>query len=107
MTWFQRFPDRLEHEKQIVGALLAEGWVRRVDWSSNVEAGTVTAEVDFEAGGQLREAKLVYPFVFPYCPLQVIPRLEGVRWSGHQWPSGELCLEMRADNWHLLIAVEN
>ena len=100
MNWFQRFPNRLEHEKQVVGALLADGWVKRAEWSVDTAVGTVTAEVDFEAGGRLREAKLVYPFVYPYCPLQVIPRTEGERWSGHQWPSGELCLEMRADNWH-------
>ena len=100
MNWFQRFPDRLEHEKQALGELLAEGWVKRAEWSVDTAVGTVTAEVDFEAGGRLREAKLVYPFVYPYCPLQVIPRVEGERWSGHQWPSGELCLEMRADNWH-------
>jgi len=28
LNWFQRFPNRLEHEKQVVGALLAEGWVK-------------------------------------------------------------------------------
>lgn len=100
MNWFQRFPDRLEHEKQVVGALLTEGWVKRVEWFEDTAVGIVTAEVDFDAGGRLREAKLVYPFVYPYCPLQVMPRAEGERWSGHQWSSGELCLEMRADNWH-------
>lgn len=100
MSWFQRFPDRLEHEKQVVGALLSEGWVTRVDWNVDAVAGVVTAEVDFEAGAVKREAKLVYPFVYPFCPLQVMPRTEGERWSTHQWPSGELCLEMRADNWH-------
>lgn len=79
---------------------MAEDWVKRVDWHCDEAAGTVTADVDFVAGGQLREAKLVYPFVYPFCPLQVMPRLGGERWSAHQWPSGELCLEMRADNWH-------
>ncbi len=100
MNWFQRFADRLELEKQVIGALIVEGWVKRVDWFVNDAAGTVTANVDFEAGGQLREAKIIYPFVYPFCPLQVMPRLESERWSAHQWPSGELCLEMRADNWH-------
>lgn len=97
--WFQRFPERLEAEKQAVAALVAEGWVHRAEWYVDEANGTVTADVDFEAGGQLREAKLVFPFVYPYCPLQVIPRDDGVRWSGHQWPNGELCLEFRADNW--------
>ncbi len=98
--WFQRFADRLEHEKQVMASLIAEGWVKRADWDENLQTGTVRADVDFEAGGQLREAKLIFPFVYPYCPLQVMPREEGARWSGHQWPSGELCLEIRADNWH-------
>lgn len=100
MSWFQRFADRLELEKQAIGALIAEGWVKHVDWHSDEAAGIVTADLDFVAGGQLREAKLVYPFIYPFCPLQVMPRLDGERWSAHQWPSGELCLEMRADNWH-------
>lgn len=97
--WFQRFPDRLEAEKQAVAALAAEGWVHRAEWHVDEANGTVTVDVDFEAGGQLREAKLIYPFVYPFCPLQVMPRADGVRWSDHQWPNGELCLEFRADNW--------
>lgn len=97
--WFQRFADRLETEKQAVAALIAEGWVHRAKWHVDEALGTVTADVDFEAGGQLREAKLVYPFVYPFCPLQLMPRADGTRWSGHQWPNGELCLEYRADNW--------
>jgi ubiquitin-protein ligase len=96
--WFKRFADRLEAEKQSVAAVL-EGWVHRVEWHVDEADGTVTADVDFEGGGQLREAKLVFPFVYPFCPLQVMPRSEGVRWSAHQWPNGELCLEFRADNW--------
>lgn len=98
--WFQRLEDRLEREKRAVDSLIAEGWVKRADWHVDERAGTVRADVDFEAGGRLREAELVYPFVYPFCPLQVMPRQEGERWSGHQWPSGELCLEIRADNWH-------
>lgn len=100
MNWFQRFPDRLVHEQEALGNLLSQGWVKRVVWAVDESAGTVSAEVDFEAGGKLREVRLVYPFVYPFCPMQVLPRAEGERWSIHQWPSGELCLEMRADNWH-------
>lgn len=97
--WFRRFPDRLEAEKKAVATLIAEGWVSRAEWHVDETAGTVTADVDFTAGGQLREASLVFPFVYPFCPLQVMPRVAGVRWSQHQWPNGELCLELRADNW--------
>lgn len=100
MSWFKRYADRLALEKQVVGALIAEGWVKQVNWHIDEVAGTVTADVDFVAGDQLREAKVVYPFVYPFCPLQVMPRRDGERWSNHQWPKGELCLEMRADNWH-------
>jgi len=98
--WFQRFADRLEREKEVVASLIAEGWVKRADWDIDQRTGTVRADVDLEAGGQLREAKLVFPFVYPFCPPQVMPREDGARWSSHQWPSGELCLEIRADNWH-------
>ena len=100
MMWFHRFDDRFLLEKREVDLLVAEGLVKCVTWHVNELEGTVRADLDFEAGGRLREAMLVYPFVFPYAPLQVRPRHEGECWSGHQWPTGELCLEIRADNWH-------
>ncbi|AOX99257.1 ThiF family adenylyltransferase [Jeongeupia sp. USM3] len=100
MMWFQRFDDRLALEKQTVAELMAEGWVKRVDWHVDAREGIIRADIDFEAGDQLREAQLIYPFVYPFVPLRVCPRTSGERWSGHQWPSGELCLEIRADNWH-------
>lgn len=98
--WFQRFDARLVQEKQAVDMLLAEGWIKRVDWQVDAREGIVRADVDFVAGGQLREAQLIYPFVYPFVPLRICPRQAEERWSGHQWPSGELCLEIRADNWH-------
>lgn len=98
--WFQRFDARLVQEKQAVETLMAEGWIKRVDWQVDDREGIVRADVDFEAGGQLREAQLIYPFVYPFVPLRICPRQADERWSGHQWPSGELCLEIRADNWH-------
>lgn len=98
--WFQRFDTRLALEKQAVDTLMVEGWIKRVDWQIDAREGTVRADVDFEVGGQLREAELIYPFVYPFVPLRICPRKADERWSGHQWPSGELCLEIRADNWH-------
>lgn len=98
--WFRRSDARLAQEEQAVEALMAEGWVKRVDWQVDAGEGIIRADVDFEAGGQLREAQLIYPFVYPFVPLRICPRKADERWSGHQWPSGELCLEIRADNWH-------
>jgi len=97
--WFQQQADRLALEQQVIAALVAEGWVKNVAWHIDVEQGTARVDVDLLAGEKWWEAKVVYPFIYPYAPPQVIPRQEA-RWTSHQWARGELCLEIRADNWH-------
>lgn len=99
MAWFDRRPRRLAHERDVLESLVNEGWVKAVAWLVNAEAGTVHADIDFEAGGQLREARLVYPFIYPSAPPRLLPRISGQRWSNHQWGTDELCLQVRADTW--------
>lgn len=100
MAWFERRPRRLAHEREVLESLLQEGWVKSVDWVIDAQAGTANVEIDFEAGGQTRQARLEYPFIYPFAPPRLVPRVPGQRWSRHQWGgTGELCLQVRADNW--------
>ncbi len=50
-------------------------------------------------GNSRREISLCYPAEFPYAPPCVYPRDRSERWSTHQWPTGELCLQFGPDNW--------
>lgn len=97
--WVQQLVDRLAQEQEVIVALVAEGWVRNVTWHIDEEQGTAWVDIDLLAGEKWWEAKVVYPFIYPYAPPQVIPR-EEAKWSSHQWGRGELCLEIRTDNWH-------
>jgi len=99
MSWFERRPRRLTHEREALESLRQEGWVKAVDWVIDAQAGTVHANIDFEAGGQVRVGRLEYPFVYPSVPPRLVPREEGQRWSQHQWGTRELCLQIRADTW--------
>ncbi|MBL8471983.1 MAG: ThiF family adenylyltransferase [Rhodocyclaceae bacterium] len=99
MAWFERQPLRLAHERAVLDLIRQEGWVKSVDWVIDAEAGTAHVDIDFEAGGQIRQARLEYPFIYPYAPPALFPREPGQWWSTHQWYTGELCLQVRADNW--------
>lgn len=99
MVWFRRRPRRLTHEREVLESLRQEGWVKSVDWVIDIDAGTVSVDIDFEAGGQIRQARLEYPFIYPSAPPRLVPREPGQRWSAHQWGTGELCLQVRADTW--------
>ena len=99
MAWFERRPRRLRHEREVLESLGQEGWVKSVDWVIDAHAGTAHVEIDFEAGEQIRQARLEYPFIYPSAPPRLVPRKPGQRWSTHQWGTGELCLQVRADTW--------
>lgn len=99
MAWFERRPRRLTHEREVLESLRREGWVKSVDWVIDAQAGTAHVDIDFEAGGRIRQARLEYPFIYPSAPPRLVPREPGQRWSTHQWGTGELCLQVRADTW--------
>lgn len=99
MHWYERRPRRLAHERNVIDALKNEGWIKAVDWVIDTQVGNVHVDIDFEAGGQLRQARIEYPFLYPSTPPRLLPRIEGQRWSNHQWGTGELCLQVRADTW--------
>ena len=99
MAWFERRPRRLAHERKVLESLRQEGWVKSVAWVIDAQASTAYVNIDFEAGGQIRQARLEYPFIYPFVPPRLVPREPGQRWSTHQWGTGELCLQVRADTW--------
>ena len=97
--WFMHPDGRLQQEQRVLAELVAEGWLKDVEWHIDEETKTVAVDVDMFAGDRWWEARIVYPFIYPYAPPQVMPRAKE-RWSSHQWGRGELCLEIRADNWY-------
>lgn len=97
--WFLHPDGRLQQEQRVLADLVTEGWLKDVEWHIDDEAKTVAVDVDMFAGDRWWEARIVYPFIYPYAPPQVMPRVKE-RWSSHQWGRGELCLEIRADNWY-------
>jgi hypothetical protein len=98
-AWFERRSRRLTHEQEVLESLRQEGWVKAIDWVIDAQAGTVHVNIDFEGGGQIRQARLEYPFIYPSAPPRLVPRVAGQRWSNHQWGTEELCLQVRADTW--------
>lgn len=99
MAWFELRPRRLAREQKALSELVGEGWVTRADWTLTLAAQTAHVDIDFIAGGQLRQARLEYPFIYPGAPPRLVPRQDRQRWSAHQWGDGELCLQLRADTW--------
>lgn len=100
MIWWITQPGRARAEMATV-AELAEGaaWLADISWGFGTET-RLTAEFTIRHQDETFPLKLVYPSFFPDTPPQVLPR-ENIRLSGHQWgKGGELCLELRADNWH-------
>src|SRR5690606_7567808 len=91
MAWFEVRPRRLAREQGALAALVDEGWVTKVEWKLDAATQTAHVDVDFSGGGQLRQARLEYPFIYPGAPPRLVPRQKGQRWSAHQWGYGELC----------------
>lgn len=100
MIWWIKNPDRALAEQAAIAELQDRAeWLSGLTW--NVEAGGLLA-ADFVIRhlDQSFELKIVYPSFFPSTAPRVVPR-EKIRLSNHQWGAGgELCLEIRPDNWH-------
>ena len=77
MAWFERRPRRLAHERKVLESLRQEGWVKSVAWVIDAQASTAYVNIDFEAGGQIRQARLEYPFIYPFVPPRLVPREPG------------------------------
>lgn len=100
MIWWITQPGRARAEMAAVAELAESApWLADVSWSFGTET-RLAAEFTIRHQDKTIPLKLVYPSFFPDTLPQVLPR-ENIRLSSHQWgKGGELCLELRADNWH-------
>lgn len=99
MSWWLTQAGRARSERVAIADLLENSdWLKSVEWAMSND---MNLSVNFEitVDGTDVPLKLTYPAFFPDIPPQIKP-VEEVRLSGHQYGTGgELCLEIRPDNW--------
>src|SRR5882672_1887035 len=99
MNWALRDPGRFLRERDEFEKLQNEvQWLRGFTWRLDPTL-TVEVEVELDIHGIIYSARLTYPDLFPETPAYIRPCDPTHSWSGHQYCSGVLCLEWRADNW--------
>ncbi len=99
MIWWTGLPSRLRSERAAIADLQEKAsWLTDVKWAFETDCN-VSAEFIIQHGDESFPLKIVYPNFFPDTLPQILP-CEDIRVSEHQWgKGGELCLEIRADNW--------
>lgn len=97
--WFRDQKPRFAQEKEALDALASEPWLDRYAFRYDAKCELLHVDVDFNVDGEVKLAVMTYPALYPDAPPYVKPRGETVRWSEHQYLSGELCLQQRPDNW--------
>ena len=100
MNWFAVQPGRANSERMALANLAETSeWLSNVSWRLG-EGLHLEADFDINHLSRVIELRIVYPSFFPDVPPRIYPR-NGQRISGHQYGlDGELCLELRPDNWH-------
>lgn len=99
MIWWLGQPSRARSEAAAIAELSEQSaWLQEVTWKNESEF-TLVVEFVIRHLDESFPLKLVYPSFFPATAPRVLPR-ESIRLSNHQWgEGGELCLQIRADNW--------
>src|ERR1700743_1168947 len=99
MIWWFDNPARARSEGQGVGELAARvSWLKGIRWYLATGLA-LSVDFDIEHGSETFPLSMTYAAFYPSAPPIVIPR-DGAKLSIHQYgPSGNLCLEYRADNW--------
>jgi hypothetical protein len=99
MTWWIASPKRFARERDEIAALAessASLMVSRWHLKDNL---VMAVDVEVSRGAEWQPLTLTYPEFFPTAAPDVTPT-DGRRLSGHQYgDGGELCLELRPDNW--------
>lgn len=92
---------RMLAETRGLDALAATSdWLTKLEWGFT-ETNDVRVDFDLTVSGNVYEAVLVFPSLFPQAPAYVRPRKASEAWGAHQYPlMGTLCLEWGPDNWH-------
>ena len=98
IAWWADDNARLKTEKDQINALLLRStWLENVEWSfDNSLRICVSFDVTLDHGSF--SLILTYHNTFPCSPPSVAPMDKG-RLSSHQYENGDLCLEIRPDNW--------
>lgn len=97
--WFIDRLERFSRERRAVERLAAESpWLERVDWRVT-DKMEIVVNVDVRVAGELVELSMAYPDLFPAAPPAVKTRDGSVLATAHQHNNGDLCLQIRTDNW--------
>lgn len=96
--WWLTDQARLRAERDSIEALGAE-WFHSPKWSIDGQLRlTLVFEIEIARGRYL--LRLIYHNTFPSSPPSVVPVDGEARLSSHQYGAGgDLCLEIRNDNW--------
>ncbi len=97
--WFFRDLQRLAKEREAI-CLLEDSvdWLTGTNWI--LDTSRLAVEAIIQSHDYDYAVKMVYPALFPAVPPTIYPQNLEERWSSHQYTSGALCLEWRADTWH-------
>ncbi|KMS56194.1 thiamin biosynthesis protein [Novosphingobium barchaimii LL02] len=98
MIWWLERHDRYRSERSDIDALeQSSEWLQNVSWRMENDAHLI-ADFEILLHGEPIALTLAYPHYFPdACPRVLAP--DASRLSIHQYANGELCLELRPDNW--------
>lgn len=99
MSWWLTQAGRARCERVAIADLQESAdWLKHVKWTMSND-WQLSVGFEITVGGADVPLKLTYPAFFPDVPPQVYPIGE-IRLSRHQYGAGgELCLEIRPDNW--------
>ena len=96
--WWLTNPKRLLAERQAIEALDAD-WFRNPSWSVDEEF-RLTLNFDLQLARGRFPLRLTFHKTFPASPPSIRPADGEARLTGHQYGAGgDLCLEIRNDNW--------
>ena len=98
-VWWLSDQHRLRAEKTAIAELeSSSGWLNNVEWSFD-DSLRLRVVFDICLVHQKFQLKMTYHQTYPSSPPSVAP-IENIRVSGHQYgEGGDLCLEIRPDNW--------
>lgn len=98
IVWWSDNHPRLEAERAAITALSdRETWLENIAWSFD-DCFRMQAVFEIRMDYGVFPLKLIYHSTFPNTAPSVRP-VDPSRLSGHQYGNGDLCLEIRPDNW--------
>ena len=98
-VWWRRDKRRFLREVWRIKKLIELPWFAKPLWRVRTESSQLWVTFDLFVHNRWISFYLIYHEAFPDCPPSVYP-LHDKRLSSHQYgPDGELCLQIRNDNW--------